>query len=319
MPAIDDLTAVRRLLDVPAPPDRVTTAGREQLDQLIRHETTGRRVGRARRAGQGRGRRRVLVAATAAAAAVAAVAATLVLAHPQNARPAAAQSAGDRPAGAAPAATGSVKQAILTAVGSAGDDVMHLTVTTTGGAPIGRGVVQYWWWPARPASGQQVHLIFGSASAREEVTFTEPAVTPSDGQLKQLPASGYLLDPVDKKWEPVTQYTYGNVFAATTTDLLDQSYLRGTLLARSTVINAHATVAGQPAIEINVPAVTGLTVTFWVDAQTYLPLRQLKIDAGTNYPTTRKVYDFQFLPATQANLAMLAAPVPAGYQQHDWP
>jgi hypothetical protein len=58
-------------------------------------------------------------------------------------------------------------------------------------------------------------------------------------------------------------------------------------------------------------------VTHPFDAvQTDLPLRQVKLDSGaTNYPQTRKVYDYQFLPATPANLATLTRTVPRGYKQ----
>jgi hypothetical protein len=65
-----------------------------------------------------------------------------------------------------------------------------------------------------------------------------------------------------------------------------------------------------------VPAISTLRVLLWVDTQTYLPLRQVKPDSGAmNYPETRKVYDYQFLPATQANLATLTLTVPRGYKK----
>jgi len=322
MPAIDDLAAIRRLLDAPPPAPAVTEAGRARLDQLMRHDPGRRRPHRSRARVTALSRRVGILAPAGAVAAVAAVATTLALVH-QDYRPtAAAQPTSTRQAGAGQTGQtppASVQRAILTAIGSADGDVMCLTVTTTGGPPVGRGVVQSSWWPAHPSRGQRVHLITSSPATREEVTFTEPAVPPGDLRLKLLPASGYLLDPAGKTWQPVTRYAFEGVFAQTTANLLEKGYLRATLLPRSKVVDAHATVLGRPAIEISVPAVAGLSVTLWVDAQTYLPLRMVKVDAGTTYPATRKVYDYQFLPATAANLAPLTAPVPAGYQQHDWP
>jgi hypothetical protein len=186
---------------------------------------------------------------------------------------------------------------------------MHLTVSISGGPPAVRGVIQYWWWPARPARGQQVHLIAAGPTTREEVTFTEPAVTTSSPAMQLLPASGYLMDPVDKSWQPVTHYAFEGVVAATATKLLDESYLRDTYLQQTTVVNAHASIGGRPAIEVSVPTATStLSVWLWVDAQTYLPLRQLKLFGGVSYPETKMVYDYQFLPATKANLAALSAP-----------
>ena len=82
--------------------------------------------------------------------------------------------------------------------------------------------------------------------------------------------------------------------------------MRSTYLAHRTVVNDHAAIDGRSAIEINTPGNPTLSVTLWVDAQTYLPLRMLKLDSGsTNNPETRKVHDYQFLPATPANLAAL--------------
>jgi hypothetical protein len=63
MPATDDLTAIRQLLDVPHPGDAVTAAGRARLDELIRQEGGRQRPGgAAHRVTIARGRRIGLVA-----------------------------------------------------------------------------------------------------------------------------------------------------------------------------------------------------------------------------------------------------------------
>jgi hypothetical protein len=321
MPAIDDLTAIRQLLDVPHPSDAVTAAGRARLDELIRHEPSLRRPSRTTRgATTARGRRTGIVATAIGVAAAAAAAATLTLVQPGSAPPGSTQPAKSPQTGSAvtapgSATPGSVKQAILTAIGSAGGDIMHLTVSTTGGPSVGRGVIQYWWWPARPAPGQQVHLVGFGLTTRVDVTFTEPASAPGNESLQPVPASGFFLVPAAKTWQPISQFADGT-FSGTSNYLLDESFMRSTYLPHGKVVNDHAAVDGRRAIEISDSGNPTLSVLLWVDAQTYLPLRQVKLDWGsTNNPETRKVYDYQFLPATPANLATLSLAVPRGYKK----
>jgi hypothetical protein len=315
MPAIDDLTAISRLLDVPPPADGVTAAGRARLDELTHHESGRQRPRRTNHGGRaGRGRRIGVLAAAISGAAAVAAAGTLV--YPRLAQPGAAQHVNTLQTLAPSLAPGSVKQAILTAIGGAGGDVMHLTVSTSGGSAAGRGEVQYWWWPARPASGQQVHLVFFGTSTRVEVTFTEPASPPSDGSLEPIPASGLFLVPAGKTWQRLSQYPVDGAFTGTTDDLLNENYMRSTYLPRDKVINDHATIDGRSAIEFSNPGNPTLSELLWVDGQNYLPLRMVKLDSGaTNSPVTRKVYDYQFLPASPANLALLTLSIPSGYRK----
>ncbi|HTZ29011.1 MAG TPA: hypothetical protein VMC83_33730 [Streptosporangiaceae bacterium] len=80
--------------------------------------------------------------------------------------------------------------------------------------------------------------------------------------------------------------------------------------------NRHAAIHGRTAIEISAQAIPTLRVLLWVDTRTYLPPRMVKLDSGaTNYPETRKVYDYQFLPASPVNLAKLTLTIPHGYQK----
>jgi len=316
MSSIDDLTAIRRLLDVPPPADPVTAAGRARLAELLQQEADRDRPGKA---GYGwrarRGRRIGVLAAAISAAAAVAAAATLV--YPRLlAQPSATQHVNTLQTIAPSLAPGSVKQAILTAIGGVGGDVMHLTVSTSGGPAAGRGVVQYWWWPAKPAPGQQVHLVFFGTSTRVGVTFTEPASPPSDGPLAPISASGFFLVPAAKSWQRISQYPIDGVFTGTTDYLLDESYMRSTYLPRDRVANGHATIGGRSAIELSNPGNPTLSELLWVDGQNYLPLRMVKLDSGaTNSPVTRKVYDYQFLPVTPANLARVTLTIPSGYRK----
>jgi hypothetical protein len=316
MPAVDDLSAIRRLLDVPPPTDDVAAAGRARLEELMSGDGGGQRPRRAsRRAATSRVPRiGVFVTAVGVAAAAAAVAAALTVAHPRPAPSGAAQRGKTPRVGATATAPGSVTQAILTAIGSVDGDVMHLSVSTSGGPPVGRGVVQYWWWPAKPAPGQQVHLVFFGASTRLGVTFTEPVATSGNATLHMVSASGFLLVPAAKTWQRISQFADEGVFASTVDDLLDEGYLRSTYLPRSRVLNEHSVIDHRRAIEISAPAVASLRILLWVDAHTYLPVRQVKLETGVSYPETRKVYDYQFRPATPANLTPVTLTIPRGYK-----
>lgn len=52
----------------------------------------------------------------------------------------------------------------------------------------------------------------------------------------------------------------------------------------------------------------------WVDAVTYLPLRETAI-FGPPGQTTSSTSNDKYLPVTAANLAQLAPPVPAGFRR----
>jgi hypothetical protein len=86
--------------------------------------------------------------------------------------------------------------------------------------------------------------------------------------------------------------------------------------ARTTTLN------GQAAIELTLKdrvlrgksTVNSWIEYLWVDASTYLPLHDVTT-FGPPGGTTDAVEDFQYLPATPANLAKLTPPIPAGFRQ----
>jgi hypothetical protein len=86
--------------------------------------------------------------------------------------------------------------------------------------------------------------------------------------------------------------------------------------ARNTTLN------GRPAIELTLKevdrqgkaTVNSWTEYLWVDASTYLPLHDVTT-FGPPGGATHAVEDFQYLPATPANLAKLTPPIPAGFKQ----
>jgi hypothetical protein len=77
-------------------------------------------------------------------------------------------------------------------------------------------------------------------------------------------------------------------------------------------------VDGRKAIELGLTGLSGsktglhaTTALLWVDAASYLPLRQvLRFSTGRQDMT-----DYRFLPPTAANLAKLRPVIPAGYHR----
>ena len=316
MPAIDDLTAIRRLLEVPGPRDDVMTAGRNRLDELIRREAGGvRHRRRPALTSSGRRRRIGIGAAMACGVAAAATIATTTVfpraggtAHPGGS-PAAAATA--RP-GDQRTRPGTVQQAILTAAGAVSGDIMYITVTYSG-VPAGAGPdAQFWLWPARAAVGQPVHLVMAENGVRTEMTFTQPAHFPP-----QVTATTYVrIDPAAKTWTSYSGLPVPGIPLTSSLYLLDKQYLLENFVNTSKVISPHATVDGQPAIEVSYPGANGLLrVLLWVNAQTYLPLRMDKQHYLNTYPDSVQQHDFQFLPPTPANLAKVAVTIPPGYKR----
>lgn len=60
------------------------------------------------------------------------------------------------------------------------------------------------------------------------------------------------------------------------------------------------------------------TMTFWVNATTYLPVRIVQIWVNADYASGNLQMDMQWLPATPANKAKLIAPIPAGFTHIAW-
>lgn len=307
MPAIDDLTAVRRLLDAPGPRDDVVAAGRNRLDELIRHEAGGPR----------HLPRLALGAVAACAVAVAAtVAATVVVpraAHPGG-RPAAAAATrpGDQRPGPGRPGPGTVQQAILTAAGAVSGDIMYINVTYSGVPKDVSPATQFWLWPARAAVGQQVHLVMAARGLRTEMTFTQPAHFPP-----QVIATTYVsVNPAAKTWTSYSGIPVPGIPLESSLALLDKQYMLENFVNTSKVISAHATVDGQQAIEVSYPGANGiLHFLLWVNAQTYLPLRMDKLHFLNENSNSVQRHDFQFLPPTPANLAKVAVTIPPGYKR----
>jgi hypothetical protein len=75
---------------------------------------------------------------------------------------------------------------------------------------------------------------------------------------------------------------------------------------------------GRRVIELTWQVAPGSRSYLWVDASTYLPLREVssfREGKAGGWVTATVRDDYQLLPATQANLAKLTPPIPAGFRQ----
>ncbi|HEY5015054.1 MAG TPA: hypothetical protein VIK61_20380, partial [Acidimicrobiia bacterium] len=96
--------------------------------------------------------------------------------------------------------------------------------------------------------------------------------------------------------------------------------VRSELANKTYVVVGHATIDGRDTLELRRADVPEVVDTVWVDATSYLPVRsRLATPVGDGSATTTSTVDYDFLPATPANVARLAPVVPPGYTRTDAP
>jgi hypothetical protein len=213
---------------------------------------------------------------------------------------------------------------LLAAIDTASGDILY---TPAPGGPLGGG--QY---PAYPQPGQEVHVrVLGVGSDGTifkdgEYSFKMPSETALHDYINNYTAnldqgglqlSGTFLA-VDHRRHVWGEWHSKFILGFT----LDAAGIR------AEIANGHFTVIGptqlhgQQAIElkINVPpnneAPPHVTAErMWVDATTYLPMRQsTRMSNGQ-----QSVFDYVFLPPTARNLAKLRPVIPAGYTRSSAP
>jgi hypothetical protein len=244
-----------------------------------------------------------LVAATAAAV----VAVTSLTASPQ--------------AGQGRAAAHSLRARLLAAIDATRGDIL---MTQSPPAPhTGSGYeLTYPWYP-RP--GQQVTIrtigwaTNGKLWGEAESIFTmpaghsAPAMNPVDGGTDFTVTRTFIVVYPARhawaEWHHNTQIVELAVDAAGIRRQLANGQFK---IIRRTVLDGHKAIElGMTGLN---PSMTGLHTTaalIWVDAASYLPLRQvLRFSTGRVDAT-----DFEFLPPTAANLAKLRIVIPPGYHR----
>jgi hypothetical protein len=285
--------------------NELLTAVREQRNQIPMTVPVEQVISRGR---QVRARRRSsALAAALAVTAAAVVAVTSLLPSPQ--------------AGGGLTAAHSLRARLLAAIDAARGDI--LMTYGPPGPQSGYGLVYPWY----PRPGQQVRILYnglgraanGKLAGEAWNIFTmpaghsAPAMNPVDGGV-DLTVSNTLIVvyPSGRGWGE--WHNQGQIVALP----VNAAGLRRQLANGQFKIIRRTVVDGHKAIELAMtglnPRMTGLHTTaalMWVDAASYLPLRQvLRFSTGrvdTGY--------FRFLPPTTANLAKLRVVIPPGYHR----
>jgi hypothetical protein len=212
---------------------------------------------------------------------------------------------------------------LLAAIDTASGDILY----THGGPAPGGG---NWQFPAYPHPGQQAHLrILGLGSDGKvykdgEYSFKMPSGTALHDYISnytanldqgglQLSGTAMAVDHFRHTWsECHSKFILGFT--------LDAAGIRAEIANGQFTVIGRTGLHGQRAIElkINVPpgneAPPHTTVErLWVNATTYLPMRQLQRMSNGQ----QSVSDYLFLPPTPENLARLRPVIPAGYPRAD--
>ncbi len=230
----------------------------------------------------------------------------------------------------APITSATLRAKLTAAFSSAFDKIAveHATYRdrANGGAP---GTAETWSYPLQPSRGQQVR--------------TRTIITNQLGRFPLHTDTGesYLMPPVGK-----TTYYLHAPTEVTDVDYVGRMWYRQhegspfgptppvtrTLIANLPPIGkwtAHnTTLNGRPAIEFTLHATyqagkinRWYIESLWVDASTYLPLHETSDFGHTGSAADGApsdvvgTSDYEYLPATPANLAKLTPPIPAGFKR----
>jgi hypothetical protein len=178
-----------------------------------------------------------------------------------------------------------------------------------------------WYYPGQPSVGQRVRV--------RSITVQAPLMHLDVGvsYLQPAPKAGLPPGTVQTKGEQISvDYLAKTWSDVKNSQVLDQPPYNPALIAsyfKSKQWTArNTTLNGRAAIELTLKdrvlrgqsTVNSWVEYLWVDASTYLPLHDVTT-FGPPGMATHAVEDFQYLPATPANLAKLTPPIPAGFKQ----
>jgi hypothetical protein len=167
----------------------------------------------------------------------------------------------------------------------------------------------------------------GGRSRMETFTLTGQPVSDSlisfSGPVTRLTRTVTVVDYQNRTWWSAASF-YGNGKVPATvwncsnvgTDDLNwkphemAAQLRTELSCGDLKVVGSGTAGGVPAVELSGYFKGSGTLTYWVNARTYLPFRFTSAGSG---PTLRM--NLQWLPPTAASLASLNVPIPAGFTQ----
>ena len=220
------------------------------------------------------------------------------------------------PATKAPVAAPALRTRLLAAIDTASGDILY----AHGGPAPGGGT---WQWPAYPQPGQEVHFHVlglgsdGTVFKDGEYSFRMPSGNdPASSYLSDLDQGGLRLSGTllaVNHFRHVWGVWHGHFILGFG---LDPAGIRAEIANGQFSIVGRAELHGQPAVELEIkvpasneapPHVTAERL--WVDATTYLPMRQyLRMSNGE-----QNITDYTYLPPTPGNLAKLRPQIPPGY------
>jgi hypothetical protein len=259
-----------------------------------------------------RARRRIPGVVTVVAVAAAAVTAVALI--PSGSRPGPAPAPGPaKPASAATHTTAYVVSHVTQALDAMPGNTVVFTQETTVPATSGNNIDR--WGDEGGQSRMETFAPSGQPEADSAITFSGP--------VTRLTRTVTVVDYQNKTWwRAASFYGNGNVPATVWncsnvgTDDLNwnpremAAQLRTELSCGDLKIVGSGTAGGVPAVELSGNFNGSGTLTYWVNATTYLPFRFTAADGG---PTLQM--NLQWLPPTAANLALLNVSIPAGFTQ----
>jgi hypothetical protein len=277
----------------PAPDHQPSAASPEAAAMLARILAGGPCPGRAR-VPRAIPRRLVLAGIPVAAAAAAAGAVV-------------ASSAGPPGPGPATLTASRVRAAILDALRRSDGDVFGVVATrhAPGQPPV---ETREWYYPlldqpARVEKYRSTRFRDGAKALDAQVHYTRQ---PKPGE--PLDTEVLVVDYGNRTWFRGQQLSPAQVFSLF--GIRAPGNLRKAVDQGVFKVAGRERIHGVDAIKITFTAAL-MTIAFWVDARTYIPLQAVTADTG-QHPFTETAR-YRVLPATSANLGLLTVPVPAGF------
>jgi hypothetical protein len=231
----------------------------------------------------------------------------------------------------APVTKATLQARLLAALSAAGNEIVytHGTFWSTGSGwthtDMSPDITETWVYPWQAHAGQQVRSR-SIAYSLDGLFHSDSAVSyvmPGPGSALSGPAIGAFratgerisVNYVGKTWSDTKN-------SPLTIDNADNPALIAFYLKSKQWTARDTTLNGRAAIELTLKdkVVRGKSTVnswieyLWIDASTYLPLRETETFGPPN-TVSHGMTDWQYLPATAANLAKLTPPIPAGFRQ----
>lgn len=209
-------------------------------------------------------------------------------------------------------AMATLRAKLLAAISSARGDIVYWSSTSRSpGAPPIRS--EKWAYPSQPGPGQLVRtrtVVFNNSGTPYEewrYAFAMPAeANGSLGNTNGIKGEQIVLYYDSKSW-------YDQKDSAIMSNIPNGAARVVALIRTKHWAVSKTTLNGRAALELYSTAGDNSTYRLWADASTYLPLRETDTVPGPSGKIDTLTTDYEYLPATSANLAQLTPPIPAGF------